>query len=172
MPKRELEDWYNAYSTTIYQYVFFLVRDVELAEDITQETFYRAYKQAARFRQQASVKTWLHRIARNAAYDELRRKRLIAFVTFTKQHEPQMDDLALRSLLTKELHSKLYQAISQLKLVYRDVLVLRYIEELSVKDTAQILGFSESKVKSTAARALQSLTTIMKERGWDDEMAR
>lgn len=172
MPKRELEDWYNAYSTTIYQYVFFLVRDVELAEDITQETFYRAYKQAARFRQQASVKTWLHRIARNAAYDELRRKRLIAFVTFTKQHEPQMDDLALRSLLTKELHSKLYQAISQLKLVYRDVLVLRYIEELSVKDTAQILGFSESKVKSTAAQALQALTTIMKERGWDDEMAR
>lgn len=36
MPKRELEDWYNAYSTTIYQYVFFLVRDVELAEDITK----------------------------------------------------------------------------------------------------------------------------------------
>ena len=172
MPKRELEDWYNAYSTTIYQYVFFLVRDVELAEDITQETFYRAYKQAARFRQQASVKTWLHRIARNAAYDELRRKRLITFVTFTKQHESQIEGLALRSLLTKELHSKLYQAISQLKLVYRDVLVLRYIEELSVKDTAQILGFSESKVKSTAARALQALTTIMKERGWDDEMAR
>lgn len=172
MPKKQLEDWYNMYSTTVYQYLFFLVRDVELAEDLTQETFYRAYKQAVNFRQQASVKTWLHRIARNAAYDELRRKKLIAFVTFTKQHEPQVDDLALRSLLTEELHSKLYQAISQLKLVYREVVVLRYIEELSVKETAQILGFSESKVKSTAARAMQALTTIMKECGWDDELAK
>lgn len=104
MPKKQLEDWYNMYSTTVYQYLFFLVRDVELAEDLTQETFYRAYKQAANFRQQASVKTWLHRIARNAAYDELLRKKLIAFVTFTKQHEPQVDDLALRTLLTEKLH--------------------------------------------------------------------
>ena len=81
------EQNYELHSDRIYQYIYFLVGKKQLAEDLTQETFIKAFKQQHTFRHESSNLTWLMKIARNLTYDYFRRKKIISFLTFTKEHE-------------------------------------------------------------------------------------
>ena len=83
--EQSLEQLYVEYSDRIYRYIFLQVRQKELAEDLTQETFYRAFKNIHTFNKQASMSTWLLKIARNATYDHFRRKRIIRFFSLDKE---------------------------------------------------------------------------------------
>ena len=85
--EQSLEQLYLEHSDRIYRYIFLQVRQKELAEDLTQETFYRAFKNIHTFNKQASLSTWLLKIARNATYDYFRRKRIIQFLSFEKEDE-------------------------------------------------------------------------------------
>ena len=139
-----------------------LNRQKELAEDLTQETFYRAFKNIHSFNKQASMSTWLLKIARNATYDHFRRKRIIQFFGFGKgELEDTNAPLPEEKLVKKDEASRLYNALSTLKKDYRDVLILRKINESSIKETAYILGWTETKVKSTMARAFAALKKEM-----------
>ncbi|MGE7623515.1 RNA polymerase sigma factor [Viridibacillus sp. NPDC096237] len=79
--------YYELHSDAIYKYLFLLVGHKETAEDLTQETFFRGFKQYSKFREQAGIQTWLRKIARNLVYDYYRRKRIIRFIPFVAQHE-------------------------------------------------------------------------------------
>ena len=159
---QSLEQLYVEYSDRIYRYIFLQVRQKELAEDLTQETFYRAFKNIHTFNKQASMSTWLLKIARNATYDHFRRKRIIRFFSLDKEvnvdtsnHSPEDE------LLKKDMTVRLYNALASLKPTYRDVLILRKINESSIKETAYILGWTETKVKSTMVRAFAALKKEM-----------
>ncbi len=82
--EQSLELLYLEYNDRIYRFILFRVRQKELAEDLTQETFYRAIKNIHSFNKQSSMPTWLLKIARNATYDHFRRKRIIQFFGFGK----------------------------------------------------------------------------------------
>ena len=159
------EQLYEQHSDTIYQYIFFLVNNKELAEDLTQEVFFRAYKRLDTFAGQSTLYTWLRKIARNLVYDHYRRKRMIQFVPFVSNDVWQDDQLLPNEIFEKgEELITLYKAITYLKLAYREVLILRKIEGLSIKETAMVLGCTEAKVKNNTTRAIQSLKKIMKEK--------
>ena len=165
------ESIYLEHSDRIYGYIFLQVRQKELAEDLTQETFYRTFKNRQSFKQQASLSTWLLKIARNATYDYFRRNRIIKFFSLgkeeivdTRSYSPEDE------LIRKDGTERLYYALANLKKDYRDVLLLRKINESSIKETAYILGWTEIKVKSTMARAFAALKKEMLEReGRTDE---
>ena len=160
--EQSLEKLYVEYSDRIYRYIFLQVRQKELAEDLTQETFYRAFKNIHTFNKQASLATWLMKIARNATYDHFRRNRIIRF--FSLDNEVSVDTSNLSpedELLEKDLTARLYNVLASLKTTYRDVLILRKINESSIKETAYILGWTEAKVKSTMARAFAALKIEM-----------
>ncbi|MBK3496445.1 RNA polymerase sigma factor [Viridibacillus sp. YIM B01967] len=171
MRQRLFEQYYEQYSDAIYKYIFLLVGHKETAEDLTQETFYRGFKHYAKFQEQAQIQTWLRKIARNIVYDYYRRKRIIRFIPFVAQYEPpDMSPIPSEIVEKGEKIASLYKALSQLKLEYREALILRKMEGLSIKETAQILGWSEAKVKNNTARAIQALKKIVgKEVMLDDE---
>ncbi|KOS66935.1 hypothetical protein AEA09_15655 [Lysinibacillus contaminans] len=148
---------YQQYQPAIYQYIFFLVQNKELAEDLTQETFYKCFKNIETFRQDAEINTWLHRIARNLAYDYFRRKKLIQFIPFAKVYEGMTEDLPAQWVEHNEQMKELFNAMAKLKFAYREVLILRKIKGLSVKETSELLGYSETKVKNNTARAIEAL---------------
>ncbi|MFJ7827624.1 RNA polymerase sigma factor [Psychrobacillus sp. NPDC096623] len=154
----EIEQLYKEHSDRIYSYIFFLVRQRECAEDLTQETFYKAYKGLNSFNQQASPTTWLLKIARNLTYDYFRRKRVIQFFTFEKDHDIETKLLSPESRYEqKEQLARMYDSLFKLKKDYQEVLLLRKIQECSIQETAYILGWTEAKVKMKMTRALEAL---------------
>lgn len=157
--EKELERLYLEHSNHIYRYIYFQVRQVELAEDLTQETFYRAFKNFHKYKKKASVSTWLLRIARNATYDHFRRKRIIQFISFEKEELiVSVNATPEEEILQRDSAARLYRALDSLKKDYRDVLILRKLNENTIKETAYILGWTETKVKSTMQRAFVALT--------------
>ncbi|WP_097040907.1 RNA polymerase sigma factor [Terribacillus aidingensis] len=70
-----IEEWYDQFSEPIIKYIVLMTKDYQLAEDIMQETFIRAYRTIATYRKEASPKTWLFRIARNLTVDYFRKKK-------------------------------------------------------------------------------------------------
>jgi len=152
--EQSLEQLYVEYSDRIYRYIFLQVRQKELAKDLTQETFFRALKNIHTFNNQASLATWLMKIARNATYDHFRRKRIIRFFSLDSEVSEDTSSLSPEDeLLKKDLTARLYNALASLKTSYRDVLILRKINESTIKETAYILGWTEAKVKLAQAFA-------------------
>lgn len=154
----EMEQLYKEHSDRVYSYIYYLVRQKECAEDLTQETFYKAYKGLDGFNKQASTATWLLKIARNLTYDYFRRKRVIQFFTFDKEHDLETNALSPESRYErKEQLAKMYDSLFKLKKDYQEVLLLRKIQECSIQETAYILGWTEAKVKMKMTRALEAL---------------
>lgn len=156
--KEDVERLYIDNSDAVYRFIYFLVRHKETAEDLTQETFYKAIKNINNFNNQASVLTWLLKIARNVAYDYFRRKRLIKFFTWGNENDIDSKNPSPTVLAEKkEDLSRLYAALGRMKKDYRDVIILRKVNECSIKETAYILGWTEAKVKTKMARGLEAL---------------
>jgi RNA polymerase sigma-70 factor (ECF subfamily) len=151
-----IEELFYLHNQTIFKYLYYLLNDEKLAEDFTQETFTRYLKYQQTIKEDAEL-AWLRSTARNLAYDHYRRKRLILFVPFLNDHEELEPTSPHQWLIQQEEAKTLYLAISRLKLTYRDVIILRKIEGLSIQETCDVLGWNEGKVKNTLKRALVAL---------------
>lgn len=162
----DLLDLYESYSDDVYRYLLFLLRNKEVAEDLTHDTFLKVHSSLHQFNQQSSLRTWLLKIARNTAIDYIRRTKRVHFLAFGKRFEPITIKTPELNALQKADVRLLYKALGELKKDYQEVLILRKIQELSIRETSEILGWSEDKVKAKSARALSKLReTFLKEEG-------
>ena len=167
------EEIYETNSDRIYRYLYMQVGDPDVAEDLTQETFIKAYRAKKDFAGKSSAYTWLYSIARHVSYDYFRKKRPLAFLPAFFQRQPEVEALPVDEALTiGEEAATLYDALGALKDHYREVILLRHIHELSVRETGEVLGWSESKVKSTLHRAMPALRSQMEKRGVTHETVR
>ncbi|QED47299.1 RNA polymerase sigma factor [Cytobacillus dafuensis] len=165
------EQLYNEYSDKIYGFIFLLVNDREVAEDLTQDTFIKAYKNINQFNGESQLFTWLFRISRNVTIDYLRKKRLLKFFSIEKYQFESDQQTPIEIVMKGEATTILYEAICKLKLSYQEVLILRKIKELSIKETAEILNWNENKVKITTTRAIAALKKeLMKRRESNEEV--
>ena len=136
------------------------------ADDVGQETFIRFHAALDRFRGEASVKTYLQRIAVNLSLNALKRRRRF-HVRFLSRDEPREAPLPEPSAsLTGEMDAREAQAavraaIDRLAPKHRPVVVLRMIEGYSTRETAGILGVPEGTVLSRLARAMKQLETYL-----------
>ena len=153
----------ETYSPMIYRLGLKMLNNPQDAEDILQETFIKAYKHIAKFDGRSNVSTWLYRIATNEALMSLRRK-LPEATSFenpsvygTEPQEPlQIVDwccLPEEEFLTSEGRARLDEAAERLPANLRVVFVLRDIEGLSTRETAEVLEISEMAVKTRLSRA-------------------
>ncbi|WP_174734051.1 RNA polymerase sigma factor SigX [Mesobacillus harenae] len=175
------DDLYAKYHHDVYQFLFYMVKNKELAEDLVQEVYIRVLKSYGRFEGKSSEKTWLFSIARNVAIDHFRKQkgwkqRILEKFDFTtqdiKDDELMPEELALRNENTQFM----YKCLDQCTIDQRMVIILRYIQELTITETAESLGWTESKVKTTQHRALKALKKLMEDRiekeGLSDEEVR
>lgn len=147
---------YEQHFQRVYQYIFYMVSDTNLAEDLTQETFLRVYN--GKFRQEAAMSTYIRQIARNLVYDHFRKKAIIKWIPFQHQHEGKaVEGVPHDWLVQDETRQELYAALQTLKKEHREVLIYRKIEELSVDETCDILGWKPMKVANTQRAAMKAL---------------
>ena len=158
MNNKDVNQLYEDNSDAVYRFIYFIIRHKETAEDLTQETFVKAILNFNNFNHRASVLTWLLKIARNVAYDHLRRKRLNRFFAWGNENDVDTKNLSPTDQAEKkEEITQLYKALARIKMDYRDVIILRKVNEFSIKETAYILGWTEAKVKTKMARGLEAL---------------
>jgi RNA polymerase sigma-70 factor (ECF subfamily) len=148
-----------------------MVRDVDLVEDIAQETFIRAYRALHQFRGDAQFYTWLYRIAVNTAKKfllELKRDPTIsesAFApkdeddeTFRPRNEPSTDETPESVLAAKEIGQAVNQALADLPEDLRQAITLREMEGLSYEDIAQVMACPIGTVRSRIFRAREVIS--------------
>lgn len=160
-----IDQLYYEYSDRIYQFIYLRVKDSSVAEDITQDTYVKAYEKIDTLYSKAKAKSWLYMIARNLMIDYVRRQKIIQFISLPLHLTRENRELPEQQLQQKENHSELFQALQQLDEKYQSVIYLRKIEELSVKETAQILKCSQGKVRIDLHRGLAELRTILDRKG-------
>lgn len=156
----------NTYSERIYNLALRILRNREEAEDILQETFLTVIEKLHTFDGRSSFFTWIYRIATNASLMLLRKKKMVfqqinddpdfqgsiesrVFVDWTQ--DPSLN------MMDSETKRKIDEAINKLSDIYRSVFILRDIEGLSIKETAEILSITEENVKIRLRRARQFL---------------
>lgn len=159
---------YEQLSDKVYSYIYLLVGDSAVAEDLTQDTFVKVYNKLHTYKGDSSVSTWVFSIARNKTIDYIRRKQRLAFFSMGKKTFTDPTPTPGEIVEKGEEVERLYAAINQLKLEYKEVIILRKIKELSIKETAVVLGWKEEKVKLTTSRAYASLKELMKEETYDE----
>ncbi len=158
MSNSRISDWFYQYSNDVYQYLIYYLGSVDV-EDLVQEVFVRAIKNEDSFQESSSPKTWLFSIARHLAIDEIRKKQRgrIKNLLLKEKQQPFDEQTPEKVLELNETNQQLFQAIQKLNRNYRDVIVLRGIKELSIKETAEILNWKEVKVRLTYHRAVKAL---------------
>lgn len=157
--KRIISDWFHQYSDDIYQFFLYRIRPSDV-EDLVQEVFIRAIKGLDSFQGTSSPKTWLFSIARNVAIDEIRKRKRNKWKEqlFHEMSKEPMDHHTPELFLQlNEENKHLYRSIQSLKGSYRDVLILRGINEVTTEEAAAILNWSDNKVRSTYYRAKKAL---------------
>ncbi|MGD6876271.1 RNA polymerase sigma factor [Bacillus infantis] len=164
----EIEDWYESYSSLLFKYLFLMTNNSQTAEDLTQETFLKAFQKYESFKRDSSPKTWLFKLAYHTAIDYLRRRKALTMIKGFLLASPQdTGPTPEEVLLVKERSIELFTSITALKETYRSVIILRKIQGFSIEETSEILGWSVSKVKSTTYRALQALEKELIKGGWN-----
>jgi len=162
------------YQRRVQRLVGRMVRDVDLVEDITQETFIRAYRALHQFRGDAQFYTWLYRIAVNTAKKallELKRDRTISesfFVrdeedeTSLRQNEPSTDETPESVLAAKEIAGVVNSAMDELPEELRQAVVLREIEGLSYEEISLAMACPIGTVRSRIFRAREAISAKVK----------
>jgi RNA polymerase sigma-70 factor (ECF subfamily) len=157
------EDLVERYQGKIYRHLKKMVSDAQVVEDLLQETFLNAYRGLKGFSGDSSLSTWLFRIATNNALmflrkfrpdnveydDEIRNDSDYPFLTAS----PEFSNTPLESLLSSEGRAKIEEAIAELPVLYRSVLVLRDVEGFSLQEVAAIMDMTIPAVKSRLHRA-------------------
>jgi len=152
------------YERSVYLMALSMLRNEAEAEDVAQEAFIKAYRNLGRFRSEARFSTWLIAIALNEARASLRKKKPGRTDSIDDEDGPvvpaQLTDwreIPSESLERQELRSMIRRALAALPLHYREVFVLREIEDRNVKETAEVLGITAASVKMRLHRARMML---------------
>ena len=155
-PLQRFEALYRANRDDVYAYVVTLLGDRAAAEDVTALAFERAYRRRTTFdRRRGEERAWLFGIARNAALDELRRRRRVATLSSEPAAEDELsvDDGAEVSLRRTAVRA----ALAQLAAREREVVALKFHAGLRNTEIAGVLGVSESAAGTLLYRAMQKL---------------
>jgi RNA polymerase sigma-70 factor (ECF subfamily) len=160
------------YEKSVYLATFSILQNEQDAEDAAQESVLKALKNLRNFRAESKFSTWLISIAINEARAQLRHARVLKFESvdesppaedgsFTPSVISDWREVPLQALERKELRELLHKAIAALPEIYREVLLLRDVEDFSIAETAAALGVSEGVVKTRLLRARLMVQKIL-----------
>lgn len=154
-------EFMETYQRRIYYLALRWVRDPEDARDITQRTFFRAYKAINRFRGQASLHTWLYRIAMNLCKNFLRdTERARRKVEGYTEHRDLREAEKAANTASEEF-AAMRGVVDQLPERQRETLLFRVVEDLSFKEIAEIMQCSEGTAKSNYHHAVKNLRSLV-----------
>lgn len=160
--EKSLEILVTKYLKPIFGFAYSYVGDAQSAEDITQETFLKAWRNLKKFDKKKNFKTWIFTIAKNTSFDHLRKKKPMLFSQFQNADGKNylIDNIKDKSLMPNEIAERnslknvFKVAIKELSEKYGLILNLYYVENLNFREIAEKLGESINTVKSRHRRGL------------------
>ena len=154
-PKQRLERLYASSRDDVYAYVASMLGDRALAEEVTATAFERAFRRRALFSsRRGSERAWLFGIARNAALDELRRRKRVAALVYEPGADLAGSDEDAEATLRR---ATVRAGLAQLSARERELIALKFHAGLSNSDLARVLGVSESNAGTLLHRAITKL---------------
>ncbi len=171
MDKIILQELYEKYGREIYLYLYSLCKDREMAEDLRQETFYKALLSLNS--QHTNMRAWLYRVARNLCFNVMKKQNHeILYGDFTDApldiegvSSGEID--TLDRLIKDEKVQALFQCISKLDIQKREILELQYFSGLSLKEIAHLIGKSYENVRVLSSRGRRDLREYMEVAGYE-----
>jgi len=157
---------FDHYHGPVYRFLFHRTRSTTLAEDLTSETFFRALRSMSSFRWQGKdFGAWLMTIARNLCTDHFKagRTRLELTTEDMSFHEGSTTEGPEDAVLTSLTNEVLLEALTELPAEQRDCLVMRFLQGMSIAETAAVLGRSDGAVKQLQLRGVRNLAKLMPE---------
>lgn len=167
------------YERRVYAAAFAILRNEQDAEDAAQEAMLKAFANIGKFRAEARFSTWLIQITVNEALMRRRRERTVQMEAIDIRREEESDysprdfadwrEIPSEALERKEVRLRLAEALATLDRKYREVFVLRDMEQLNIEETAEALGISVASVKTRLLRArlmLRDLLAAGRQQGW------
>lgn len=157
---QNIEKIYEEYFETVKKYLFCLTHNNDIAEEITQETFYRAVKKINTFKGECKISVWLCQIAKNIWYNELQRNKRMENI-IERYYTPEIAENELENIIiSKENTLEIYKKIQKLDENTRNVMYLRIMGELSFREIGNILNKTENWARVTFYRGKEKLKEV------------
>ena len=147
----DFEKVYSEYYDIVFRYILSLCKDKYIAEDITQEAFFKALKKIDSFKGECKLSVWLCQIAKNTLYSEIKKRN--REVTDVSLDTVPYYDTVYQGLLNKEDSLEIHRILHNLKEPYKEVFWMRTFGDLSFSEIANIFGKTESWARVTYHRA-------------------
>ena len=151
-----IQEVYEQYFTVVYRYLLSLSHNTHIAEELTQETFFKALKKVDDFRGDCDLRVWLCQISKNTYYDYLKKNKKYAPESQDEKEESFPSDL-LQNFSDKETALQVHKVLHRLSEPYKEVFSLRVFGELSFSDISDLFGKSESWARVTYHRACKKI---------------
>ena len=152
--------WHDQFADAIFRHCVFRLSDRDKAKDVTQETFIRLWNYVSEGKEVVNVRAFLYKIANNLVIDEYRRKETFSL---DQMQEEQGFDIGFEERSGAEVRDEYEQALRAIEHLpdkYREALVLRHVDGLSVKEIARMAGETENVISVRIHRAIEKLKTL------------
>ena len=158
-----MEELYQLYFKDVYLYVLALSKEEVVAEDITQETFFKAMKSIGAFKGECDIRVWLCQIAKNTYYTYCKKQKRFVPAEEVEEEIQERPVSIERRFEDKEQALNIHKVLHTLEEPYKEVFQLRVFGELSFRDIGEIFGKTESWSRVTFYRAKNKLVKKMEE---------
>ena len=153
---QDIEKIYKENFETVNKYLFCLTKNWDLAEELTEETFYRAVEKIGKFKGESKISTWLCQIAKNLYYDVLSKNKKIVNTEYNLL-ELEAEESTEEKVISNDEKITLYKNLQKLDEKTREVIYLKITGELSFKEIGEILNKTENWARVTFYRGKQKL---------------
>ena len=151
-----ISNYYIEHSQAVWRYLYGLCRNADLAEDLTQETFFQAMKTIHLFRGECKPSVWLCQIGRHVWYKHLKNEKRYETVSIEEFEISVQDDIADQVIRTQQYNDVIHR-ISELEVDYKEVLILRLFNQLSFSEIAIVMGRTENWARVTFYRGKEKI---------------
>ena len=157
---------YDKYYSEILNYIYHCTCDSNVTEDLTSNVFLSAFMHLDKFKwRQIPFRAWLYRIATNEIRMYWRRQKRISNISIQTSESLNNELSGSEAIVTQEEYRLLHKAISELKMKYRTIIILRYFEEKTISEICDITSTKEGTIKSQLHRGLVKLQDILTDWG-------
>lgn len=158
-----IEELYNNYFHDIFLYLRSITKSEQLAEELTQETFFKAMRSLDKFKEDCDVRTWLCQIAKNSYYSYCRKNKRMSYEEIPGSTEDSSISIEL-SLENSETSAWIHKILHNMSKPYKEVFTLRVFGELSYKQIAQLFGKTDNWAAVTFHRAKLKIIDELEEK--------
>jgi len=147
---------YNEAADDIFRHLYFRVYDYERAKELTQESFIRAWKYVAQGREIDNMKALVYKIATNMAIDESRKKKAVSLDAIMEAGA-EINIVADNNMVIKSEAAIVLQKMQKLNEYERNLVLMRYIQQMGIREIAEIMGKKENAISVGLNRAIKKL---------------